>query len=1136
MAIGAREGKAADSAGRIDAQEIVFGTGDGTLTLNHTSEDFTLAASLHGSGVINALSGESALTADNTAFSGDISIEAPATLVISEQHNIGANDIHMSGGTLSIDTSHDWSLVNTLTGQGTLAISTAGNAFSFDTSTLTNNFSGTLALENTAFSLDGTNTAALRRSTLALGTGSVVGVGEGRQILYGLRFDGGTLVAGEVSPGQTTTDRDMHATGVLDISGQGTVQLTVGSEFSHDTPVPDTRLPLMKQDEENILVRLATGENVTGSGGSLTPTDQAGNVISNGVTAGITQAGSVVARGTYDYRLTGGENNDGLYVGYGLTQVELLATGNEALVLDAAGQSGTAADLSARVTGSGDLAIDTGEGSTVSLSNLDNDYTGNTTVHSGTLRMDNDSVLGSTAALQLAADTVLDMNGHRQTVGMLEAAGGSSLNLGGGALTVAQGGTAGGTLTGDGALTLAEGTLEISENNPELRATTTINRDATAVLSGAAGLGIGDIINAGILALRAVSGEMVNVLSDAGSLTVQDGSDVRLSGNNTRFSGNIAVLDNSRLTIAQADQLGSASVTVNGTLAVDTDADWQLLNALSGSGGLEKRGTGVVILTSAAAYTGQTDITGGGLILGSGDAPVTLQSELVNIATGAWLSGKGGTAGTVNNAGSLFVGNPQQAMPLMASATAPASAGSFTVGGDLNNSGDVSVGGVGDVAGNSLTIKGNYVGDNGALFFNTVLSGDSSLTDHLTVNGDTSGTTRVSVLNAGGTGAQTLNGIELIQVNGVSAGEFTQEGRIVAGAYDYILVRGDGQSRGNWYLMSSTPSWPEMPGEPGEERRRPEAGSYTANLTAANNMFITRLHDRMGGTPYTDGHGEYRISSLWMRQEGGHNRARDRSGQLATQSNRYVMQLGGDLTHWRDAEAGSLRLGVMAGYGNNKSHTRSSATGYTSRGSVGGYTTGIYGTWFMDENEKMGLYVDSWAQYSWFSNSVKGDGLGSETYKSKGFTASVESGYTFLMGRNEAKTKTFYLQPKVQATWMGVKADEHSESNGTRVSGEGNDNLQSRLGARVTLEGQNGKKQTFRLYTEASWLHNTQKYGVAMNGAEVELAGAKNIAELKAGVEGNLSRSVNVWGSAGQHIGDKGYSDTSVTLGLKYSF
>ena len=53
---------------------------------------------------------------------------------------------------------------------------------------------------------------------------------------------------------------------------------------------------------------------------------------------------------------------------------------------------------------------------------------------------------------------------------------------------------------------------------------------------------------------------------------------------------------------------------------------------------------------------------------------------------------------------------------------------------------------------------------------NTVLNGDDSVTDKLVVEGDTSGTTAVTVNNAGGIGAKTLNGIELNHVDGKSEG------------------------------------------------------------------------------------------------------------------------------------------------------------------------------------------------------------------------------------------------------------------------------------------------------------------------------------------------------------------------------
>ncbi|EPY4523137.1 autotransporter outer membrane beta-barrel domain-containing protein [Klebsiella quasipneumoniae] len=35
------------------------------------------------------------------------------------------------------------------------------------------------------------------------------------------------------------------------------------------------------------------------------------------------------------------------------------------------------------------------------------------------------------------------------------------------------------------------------------------------------------------------------------------------------------------------------------------------------------------------------------------------------------------------------------------------------------------------------------------------------------------------------------------------------------------------------------------------------------------------------------------------------------------------------------------------------------------------------------------------------------------------------------------------------------------------------------------------------------------------------------------GVDGNLSRNVSIWSNVGQQVGDKGYSDTGVTLGLE---
>ncbi len=66
-----------------------------------------------------------------------------------------------------------------------------------------------------------------------------------------------------------------------------------------------------------------------------------------------------------------------------------------------------------------------------------------------------------------------------------------------------------------------------------------------------------------------------------------------------------------------------------------------------------------------------------------------------------------------------------------------------------------------------------------------------------------------------------------------------------------------------------------------EHQFRPEVGSYLANNYAANTLFMTRLHDRLGETQYTDMlTGEKKVTSLWMRNVGAHTRFNDGSGQL----------------------------------------------------------------------------------------------------------------------------------------------------------------------------------------------------------------------------------------------------------------
>ncbi|WP_288445375.1 autotransporter outer membrane beta-barrel domain-containing protein [uncultured Pantoea sp.] len=451
----------------------------------------------------------------------------------------------------------------------------------------------------------------------------------------------------------------------------------------------------------------------------------------------------------------------------------------------------------------------------------------------------------------------------------------------------------------------------------------------------------------------------------------------------------------------------------------------------------------------------------------------------------------------------------------------------------------------------TLTVNGNYSGDNSTLVMNAALGDDHSASDKLHILGDSSGSTDVVVNNAGGSGAQTIQGLNIIQVDGASNGEFRQKGRIVAGAYDYNLVKGADQH--GWYLVSdkngSEPDPVVTPGEgeggevvepPVSQHNmivRPEAASYSANLAAANTLFTISMDDRPAETFYTDANGQQQSTRLWLHNSAGHSRVKDSSGQLKSDTNRYAIQLGGDVASGTLTGSDSLRLGAMAGYGNAQSKSRSAVSGYQSRGQVNGYSLGVYGSWQQNAAEQSGAFVDSALSYGWFNNSVKGDDIGQQSYKSKGISASLAGGYRAEVATLSDST-SLWLRPQAQLNWQGVKADDVKEQNGSRVQGTGQDNLQSRLGVRASLHTllDPQSHSAIEPYAEANWLHNSRAFGTALNGVNIQQAGTRNAAEVKLGVDARLNANVNLWGGVAQQLGNHSYSDTSAVAGVKVSF
>ncbi len=916
----------------------------------------------------------------------------------------------------------------------------------------------------------------------------------------------------------SSTNAQLLQVGVL---GKGELNITTGGIVK----ARDTQIALNDKSKGDVRV---DGQN------SLLETFNSDEVEAD-KTLHIAQNGTVVAEGDYGFRLTTAPG-DGLYVNYGLKALNIHG-GQKLTLAEHGGAYGATADMSAKIGGEGDLAINTVR--QVSLSNGQNDYQGATYVQMGTLRTDADGALGNTRELNISNAAIVDLNGSTQTVETFTGQMGSTVLFKEGALTVNKGGISQGELTGGGNLNVTGGTLAIEGLNARYNALTSISPNAEVSLDNTQGLGRGNIANDGLLTLKNVTGELRNSISGKGIVSATARTDVELDGDNSRFVGQFNIDTGSALSVNEQKNLGDASVINNGLLTISTERSWAMTHSISGSGDVTKLGTGILTLNNdSAAYQGTTDIVGGEIAFGS-DSAINMASQHINIHNSGVMSGNVTTAGDVNvmPGGTLRVAKT-------------------TIGGNLENGGTVQMNSEGGKPGNVLTVNGNYTGNNGLMTFNATLGGDNSPTDKMNVKGDTQGNTRVRVDNIGGVGAQTVNGIELIEVGGNSAGNFAlTTGTVEAGAYVYTLAKGKGNDEKNWYLTSkwdgvTPPDTPDPINNPpvvdpeGPSVYRPEAGSYISNIAAANSLFSHRLHDRLGEPQYIDSlHSQGSASSMWMRHVGGHERSRAGDGQLNTQANRYVLQLGGDLAQWSSNAQDRWHLGVMAGYANQHSNTQSNRVGYKSDGRISGYSAGLYATWYQNDANKTGAYVDSWALYNWFDNSVSSDNRSADDYDSRGVTASVEGGYTFEAGTfsgSEETLNTWYVQPQAQITWMGVKDSDHTRKDGTRIETEGDGNVQTRLGVKTYLNSHHqrddGKQREFQPYIEANWINNSKVYAVKMNGQTVGREGARNLGEVRTGVEAKVNNNLSLWGNVGVQLGDKGYSDTQGMLGVKYSW
>lgn len=438
----------------------------------------------------------------------------------------------------------------------------------------------------------------------------------------------------------------------------------------------------------------------------------------------------------------------------------------------------------------------------------------------------------------------------------------------------------------------------------------------------------------------------------------------------------------------------------------------------------------------------------------------------------------------------------------------------------------------------TLTIN-TYSGGNGVIGFNTYLAGDDSPSDRLVIDGGAaSGATRVSVTNTGGPGALTVKGIPLINaVNGAttSANAFVLSGRVVAGPYEYRLVRGaadasDGQS---WYLRSEKLDGPaDQPSDTPSSGPlyRPEVGAYLANQFFAQGFLSHTLNERRGDVSDDPGNVDdsRRFKSAWLRLKGGHSSGKTADGNNSAKTDTVVLHGGADLFEFPSANGpGKTYAGLMASYGSARTRARAEGNPHRASARADGWSLGAYGTWHADDQSRLGAYADTWVQVGTFRNRVEGDLLDRERYNSRGWALSAETGYaTRAVGH-------WVIEPQAQIIYQGYRQPGFTEDTGVRIGDADSDGVVTRLGARLYRQHGDGGVRPF---AALNWWRSGNEPSVRLDGHRIGNMYPKSRYELKTGLYVGSGKGWKGWTSLTGNWGKHDYREYALQAGAQYSF
>ncbi|MGM4886631.1 autotransporter family protein [Tardiphaga sp. 604_B6_N1_1] len=592
-----------------------------------------------------------------------------------------------------------------------------------------------------------------------------------------------------------------------------------------------------------------------------------------------------------------------------------------------------------------------------------------------------------------------------------------------------------------------------------------------------------------------------------------------------------------------------------GAFTVGTDA----ASALTGVGGLTKIGIGTLNLAASNTYAGQTVIQAGTLALtGAGDISsssrvvangtfdvtgITAASTNIQSLAGSGAVALGAKNLTITNANDLFSGIISGTGGLTVSGGKQTLSGVNTYtggttvsGGTLSVNGSVcgamtvlaggTLQGTGTVCdtsnagilapGNSigtLTVAGNYTGNGGTLQIESVLGGDASPTDRLVVTGNTAGSTNVRVINLGGGGAQTVEGIKIVDVGGASNGAFSLLGdyviqgqqAVVGGAYAYTLQK-NGVSTptdGDWYLRSSLINPPPAaPAGPLYQPGVPLYENYAQVLLGMNEL--PTMQQRVGnrywggsdamaraGVALAPGEASPTPTAFWGRIEGGQSNLQPSATTGSTyKTDQLKVQAGLDGLLMEN-ERGRLIVGLTGQYGLTTANI-ASAFG-NGRIRVEGSGVGGTLTWFGDN----GFYVDGQAQSMFYRSDLSSVLAGSMTHGNEGvgYAFSAETGKRFFVGNG------WSLTPQAQLSYSKAEFDRFTDRFGAPVSLRDGDSLLGRAGLALNHQ---------KTWNDGAGIVRSDIYGIGnlryefLDGTRVDVAGT-----------GFASAQDRLWGSIG---------------------